>query len=460
MIGTIVFGQSSSIVTIEGYAPGYIGQTVQLSEIEDYFSMKESTIASATVQSDSSFIMNFSTNDVQKVILKIGNNKSFLYIQPNGNYTIYFPLKDKYEPYRPAGNQVEVTFLGLDSTDINYRILAFNKWMDNYMALNYKDHLKNPVAFNKSMDDFKEAAQKYYIKDTGEFIFDYVRFTIANSDNIQQAANRNRFEKHDFYLKYQHVLYKNDAYMEYFKNFYKGLMPTIAMETNNRVYLGLLKSSPTVIMNALGKEYTLINTRVRELAMIQMLSELYYSPDYPQTNIIEVLDSVKNHALFSANKIIAKNMISRLTEASNGGKAPDFVVKVGDERKSLSDYKGKFLYIHYFDPLSEKSKIEVPILKNLFRKYEKDITFLTICKESRVTDESRSILKELYWDVAIVPDNYTSIWENYKVATFPMYVLIDPYSYIVQAPALGPQPNNLYETIDKVFFDIQKTLKE
>lgn len=452
--------QSASVVTIEGYAPGYLGQSVQLNEIEDYFSMKESTIASGTVQTDSTFSLVFTTDETQKVILRIGNNSSFLYVQPGGEYILYYPLKDKYTPYRPAGNQIEITFLDLDTNDINFQILSFNRWMDNYLALNYKDHLTNPIEFNKRMDDFKEAAQRFYQKDTGNFIFDYVRFSIANVDNIQQAANRNRFEKHDFYIKHQPVRYRNDAYMEYFKNFYKGTMPTIPMEVNNRVYLGLLKSSPSLIMNALGKEYTLINTRVRELVMIQMLSELYHSPEYPQTNILEVLDSVKNHALFDANKVVAKNVLSRLTEVSNGGKAPEFVIKTQNGLKGLNDYKGKYLYVHFFDPASEKSRIELPILKELYKKYQKEIMFLTICKASHMDENNRKVLNEFLWDVAIVSDSYSSIWENYKIATFPSYVLIDAYSYIVQAPALGPQPNNLYETIDKVFFNIQKVLRE
>ncbi len=76
-----------------------------------------------------------------------------------------------------------------------------------------------------------------------------------------------------------------------------------------------------------------------------------------------------------------------------------------------------------------------------------------------MNDASKSVLSGLAWDVAVIPDN-SAFWANYKIATFPSYVLIDPYSYIVQAPALGPQPNNLYETIDKVFFNIQKALKE
>lgn len=448
------------IVKIKGFAPSFVGQSVTLSEVEDYLSMKESTLASGTVQADSTFNLLFEVKEIQKVIVRIGNNKSQLYIQPNGNYTILFPEKDQYSVYRPAGNDVEITFFDLDSTDINYHILGFNRWLDNYLALNYSDHKKNPVEFAKRMDDFKEAAQKYYAKDTGTYIFDYVRFTIANTiDNIQQQSNRNRYEKHDFYLKYQPVAYQNDAYMTYFKVFYKGMMPTIPMEVNNRVYLGLLKNSPTLIMNALGKEYTLKNARIRELVMISMLSELYYSPDYPQTNIISVLDSIQKNALFEAHKSIASNMISRLTEANNGGKAPQFIVTKGDGNKlGLEDFKGKYLYLHFFDPNSEKNKMELDILKELHKKYGNNVAFLSICKGSMVNNQSMKILNQIPWDIGAV-DDLSAIFSHYKVATFPNYVLIDPYSYIVQAPALGPMPNSLYQTIDRVFFEIQKALK-
>ncbi|MCO5259084.1 MAG: redoxin domain-containing protein [Crocinitomicaceae bacterium] len=457
---SFVFGQENSFVNIKGYAPAYIGQKIQVKEIEDYISMHTSTIASSTINSDSTFTMTFSIAETQKVLLTIENNQSFLYIQPGGNYTIYFPQKDKRTPYRPAGNQVEVTFYDLDSNDINYKVLGFNRWMDNFLALNYADALRNPVLFNKNLDSFKLATEKYYLKDTGQYIFDYVRFTIANTiDNIQQAANRNRYEKHDFYIKHQPVLYRNDAYMDYFKKFYKGMMTTIPMEVNNRVYLGLLKSSPTVIMNALGLEFTLINMRIREMVMVQLLSELYYSPEYPQTNILTVLDSVKSNALFSANKLIATNIINRLTEVVNGGKAPQFALEtLKGEKKGLINYKGSYLYLHFYDPTSEKNKIELPILKNLYQKYNKEVTFLTICKESDYRKNKNNI-DQLDWDVAIVPDE-NSIFNNYRVVSNPYYILIDSYSYIVQAPALGPQPNNLYETIDKVFFELQKALNQ
>jgi len=453
---THLFGQE---VNIQGIAPQYIGQRVRVYLIEDYLTMKDSLAAQTTVNKDSTFSLNFTVNETRKVVFKIGNNHSFLYVQPQGTYLLYVPLRDPYTPYRPAGNHVELTFLDLDSNDINFKILGFNGWFDNYAFINFQENRANPTEFTKRMNDFKDVAQQRYMQDTGTFFFNYVRFSIANFDNIQQRDNKNRYEKHDFYLKFQPVLYQNDAYMDYFKSFYKNILASTPIETSNRIYLGLLKNSPSLMMNAMGKEYTLINTRIRELTLIQLLSELYYDSEYPQENILEVLDSLKENALFEAHKNIAKNTLLRLKEAQDGGKAPDFVIQTQNGQKKLNDYKEKYLYIHFFDPKSEKSLIEMPILIKLYDIYRPYINFVSICKESSINEESQKRVNELKWDYAVIPDNDMSIWTNYKVGTFPSYVLIDPYSYIVQAPALGPQPSNTYQTIHEVFAEIKELFK-
>ncbi len=457
---TIVFAQNKATVKISGFAPAYIGKTIEFMEIVDYFSMNESRLGSATVQEDSTFSVQFYIEETQKIRVRSNNNQSFMYIEPNATYSIYIPEMDRFTAYRPAGNEVEITFFDIDSTDINYKILQFNRWVDDFVANNFNYRRPQPVEFAKILDTFKVGVHNYYVADTGKYIYDYVRYTMSSLDNIQHAAERNRYEKHDFYLKYSPVLYRNDAYMDYFINFYRGMMPKLAMETNNRVYTAVLKSSPTEVMRALGKEYTLINMRIRELVMIQSLSEVYFQNDFPQTNIITILDSVANHALFQSNKIIAKNMIMRLTEVVPGGRAPEFVITSTDGTiKTMADFKKKHLYIHFFDPSSDKNKIEIPLLIDLYAKYLNDVTFITICKKSDSFEASKEVLDQLPWE-SFVLDESNPIFKNYRIASFPSYVFLDGYGYVIGAPALGPQPNGAYETIDKTFFQLQKVNKE
>ena len=109
---------------------------------------------------------------------------------------------------------------------------------------------------------FKTNVEKAYKQDTSQFFKTFVRFTIAGLDNVNHSAERNRYEKHDFYIKHTPVQYHNDAYMSYVVKFYQEMIPRLSAATNEAVYTGVLKSSPTEVMKALGTEYTMINLRV------------------------------------------------------------------------------------------------------------------------------------------------------------------------------------------------------
>jgi len=454
LLSSSAFAQT---VTISGMAPSYVGNEIEVYEIEDYFSNTERLITSTTVEADSTFSLKFKNPSTRKVIIKGMNNKGHLYVQPEAKYNIFVPEKDKFDPYRPTGNPIEISFFGLDSTDINYKILGFQRWMDRFIGYNFHLRGYDNTLFDERLETFKTNVEKAYASDTSEFLKTYVRFSVASLDNIEHGAARNRYEKHDFYIKHTKVQYQNDAYMKYISDYYQEMIPRLADETNQGVYLGVLKSSPSVIMNALGREYTLINRRIREMVMIKSLADEYHSADFPQTNILTILDSVAEHSLFEANAIIAKNMRNRLTELVPGAKAPDFVLaQQGIPTKTLFSYKGRYLYLHFIDPNNQESIKELDLLKAAHEKYKDYVQFVTIYRDvDDVNAEPLGKVQQLPWDVyGIATGN--SLWKNYRIEAFPHFVLIDATGNIVASPALGPTPNGQYETIDKTFFAIKK----
>jgi len=457
LIPLITIAQSS-VVTIEGFAPAYLDEEIKVYKIQDYFSLKEEIIASTKVKPDSTFKLIFFNDIIQKVIIRSKNNFAFLYIQPNGSYNVYLPKNNPYEPYKPTGNLVELSMFDLDSTDINYKILSFEQWVDNFLGTYFYTKNIDGIEFSKQLELFKTNVERAYEKDSSEFFKTFVKFTIASLDDIQQVSHRNRFEKHDFYIKYSKVSYQNDAYMDYIKNYYGNFVSRLSMEVNNRVYLGVLNSSPTQVMRALSGEYTLINLRIREMMMVKMLTDEFYRGEFPQTNIITIIDSVANHAMFEGTKVIAKNLKFRLLELVEGGKAPDFILKKDTVQRSLSSYTGKYIYFHFFDPENVLGSTEIPLLKSLNDKYNMDIEFVTIYKKREsYTKEAQNAIDLITWDKFEVDDDH-SIFKDYQVYTNPSYILLDQYGYIVSTPALGPRPNGQGVTIERSFFYIQKKL--
>lgn len=459
---TVSAANAKEITQIKGYAPAYVGKTVEVFQTLDYLTMRQERIATATVLEDSTFTCSFYLDETKRLTVQALNNKGTLICEPGKSYEIFVPDRNPYDPYRPAGNLIELTLFNLDSTDVNYKVLQFNQWTDQFIATYYTKNNADKQFFAERLDTFKIILQNYYKVDTLNAYFNYHRqFTLAKIDDLRFLGSRNQYEKYDFYIKNTPVYYQSDAYMEYIQHYYEKFMPRVNMNTNNKVYLALLKSSPTLIMRALGTEYTMQNNlKLRELMMINIMGECFYEKDYPQTNILTVLDSLQKKCLFPDNRLVAENMYKRLTELTPGGKAPDFAVSIKGETNELKTFNGKHLYLFFVTAGSEEVSKQMEILVPLFHKYQNEVEFLMIVKDDGTAlNEVNQFINKYPWKGALVNQSH-AILKDYQVTTFPYYVLVDRIGHIVGAPALGPLPNGQYETIDKTFFAIKKAIEE
>ena len=457
-INLFIFFSLSQSVTIKGIAPSYVGSTIKVYSISDYLSQVENIITSSKIKSDSTFSITFDIKETQKIIIQCKNNKGFLFVQKGGLYNIFLPQKDKYDPYIKTGNSIEISFIELDSSDINYKILGFQRWIDHFIGNNF--YIKNiePKKFAGNLERFKVNVEKAYKNDNSNYFKTHVKFSIASLDNIQTLSERNRYEKHDFYIKHSPIEYNNEAYMCYISDFYQNMTPIFPENVYKKLDVGIMESSPTLIMKAIGGDYTLINLRIRELIMINILSEEYNKNNFPKKNIETILDSLSNKCLFKAHEQIAKNIKQRITTLLPGSKAKKIIYKEEGRTSEIKvqNAQGKHIYIHFFNPESEEDKKEILILNELFLKYKNYIKFISIYKrDNSISKNSKDIIQKIPWNIYGISES-NSIWKDYQIKNFPQYTLINGTGHIVASPALSPKPNGNYETIEKTFFYIQR----
>jgi hypothetical protein len=456
MVWNTYFSQQK--VVIKGTAPAYPGKKIEVYKILDYLSYKDSLIASTSVLQDSTFELKFDCTKIEKIVLKAHKNQGVLYIQPNAEYNVSVPDRDPYNAYRPFGNQIEIGFFDLAKNDINYKILEFNQWKNNFLAVNFSLKASKTKEFSDSLDVFKKSVQSYYESDTSSFFKTYVRYSIAAIDDINFFGSRSHYEKFEFYLKDFPVAYENEMYMKYFSIFYKNSIGRFPMTLNTKVYKSVIRSSPSSLLSAMGEEYSLKNLRIRELAMIQTLSEIYYDKNFPKTNVLSILDSISRYSFFKAHASIARNILERLTALTPGTKAPNFNLGIKDSI-SLNNFQNKFIYIQFIDPSSVESMKEFELLRPMYLKYKKYFEFITVYDSTVIiSKEQRNYLSKLPWMIAPV-GSLNDVFSKYQIKSLPQYVLIDNTGIISSIPALGPSPNGDYETIDKVFFSITKRIQ-
>jgi hypothetical protein len=447
-------------VEIKGYAPAYVDKKVQILGIQDYFSNKDTLLAETNVKKDSTFSVKFFLSKTQKIIIKPHKNRGFIYTEPNRTYTLFLPEKDEFNAYNPQGNEIQISFYKLDSSDLNMKILEFDNLVTNFIAKNYKrKNITTPI-FAGILDTFKTEVQKFYERDTSFFLKTYIKYSIASLDDINYVGYKNRYEKYEFYINNNPIIYNNELYMSYIELFYKKLLGRYPTELNTKIYKSILHSSPSMLSNTLSEDVTLKNPKLRELIMIRALSEVYYGSEYPKANIITILDSIQRKPLFYDNKIVAKNILFRLTQLSSGMKAPDFFLGMNKtDSFSLKSFNGKYLYIQFVDLSLEESQKHIEILKPMYAKYKSQIEFLTIVDETTpLTKKQQAYFQQIPWKKIIVPST-NDVYSKYKIKSYPDYIFLDDQGMIYQYPALKPVPNGDLETVEKTLYTVKRRIE-
>lgn len=184
LLSVVGFGQKLTEIT--GLAPAYAGQELEVYQILDFLTHREERIATTTVKADSTFSVVFNLEKTQKLLIKSRNNKGYMYVTPGSNYDVFIPEKNKIDPYNPSGNFVEISLIGLAKSDINFKILELNRWVDEFIARYYTKNNAASKYFVARLDTFKINVEKYYRADTLDEYFNYyLKFSIAKLDDLR-----------------------------------------------------------------------------------------------------------------------------------------------------------------------------------------------------------------------------------------------------------------------------------
>ena len=447
---------ASTQVIIRGMAYSYSKQKISVYKIDDYISNHETLVKETEIDSNGYFIFSLESPQIQKYILRVKNAYAGLYMQNKARYTIEIPEEENAFSNLSTNNELELTFIDLDSTDINYKILGFEAWMDSYLSEIYYTKESDHGDFIRKIRTFKDEVENYYSKDTCSFFRDFLRYSIGqNVENLQFLGAPSTQDKFDFYFKDQAILYKNDSYMTYFDGFYKKYLFQLTGTTANDLYVSIARGDLYLTDSLLRKDRYLTNDRLRQLVLLNILKEEYFSSYLPKSGILSLLVQISSNSIVKEHNQIAANLLTQFNTASVGFRFPEIILKENNDTSLLSAIKGKYIYVHAFDPRNPSCIKEIGALKKLYDKYGKEIEFVTIypIAEKPYTKIEQRNLDALNWKKSSYKLS-DPIWKKLQIISFPYYLLIDDSYYLLSSPALSPIPNGNYQTIEKILYDI------
>lgn len=460
-VGMITFSQEDTF-EIQGYAPGFVGKKVELFTYQDYITMTRYKLGEGFVDpKDSVFHIKLNVGSTIKGIIQIEKTEAEMYLAPGTTYMIYFPLAVD-QPISFQNQRTDISFVGLDTNDINYRIIQYHQWFDTYVYYHQKSIAGGQ--FLAYLDTFSMYAADVYKDVKDEYFITYVRYNIAEMQQALGANNRSELRLRTFltYLQPFPVYYENDQYMKFFKGFYSRKLDEYQPEVETEINLAIMKSSPTILMAAMKKDLFLVNPEIREMVMIDKLGKLFYERYDQKRNILVILDSVAHHAAYPLSATIAKNVMRYITSLEPGFPAP--AINLQNERDSMNSvtwkkYEGKFVYLNFFETWNDNGKVDMRIISELKEKYGDYVSFLSVCVDPKKADFDQYLEEnpKFDWDIVYLGQD-SKLKTDFRVSQTPAYFLIDQSGFIALAPAPTPRPDGEYESIDKTFFYIKKAL--
>lgn len=452
IIVLLCIGLSAHGTEITGFAPSFVGKTVKLYTYSDYLTMTKVELATGSVSAkDSTFRLSTDVKQVIKVLIEIENTNADIYLGPNTNYEIYYKLDENYA--QSFGSQKATTyFKNLDTADINYKILQYQNWFDEYLYVNQSNILSKGIA--PYIDTFKRYAYEAYAQESNPYFVNFVRYNIGTLEKLKVTA-KYRKTKLALYLEYiqPYPVYAfNDQYMNYLRAFYGNDFSTFANQIQSDIVLAIHHASPSRLMSAMHRDQFFEKNEIRELIMVNMLGNAYHNNQYNKENVKVMLDSIVKFAKFQSSGLAAGNILKELVKVAPGYPAPNFNIQFNEDSIALSDYKNRFVFVNFFANWNMGSVRDMKIMEELVAKYSEHITFISFCTDENIA-EFEAFKKEnpsMKWPIVYIGNKH-QILRDYQAASLPYYVLIDQYGVISSAPALGPSPDGVNRTIEATF---------
>jgi thiol-disulfide isomerase/thioredoxin len=249
------------------------------------------------------------------------------------------------------------------------------------------------------------------------------------------------------YLKNGYDLVLNmDAKTEYESITYKGkgsiennFLIRSSLESKNYDYNTLLNSDEEVFNKLFDARRTEVLATLNSKPLDKIFVE-NYSKETEQ----------------SLNGLKAYYMKSLEAKKMNGSASPDFNFEnFKGGTTSLTDLKGKYVYIDVWATWCGPCRAEIPFLKEVEEKYAgKNISFvsLSIDKVSDREKWSKFIIEKELGGIQLLAeaDWKSKFVQDYKINGIPRFILIGPNGEIVNADAPRPSSTSLVELFDDV----------
>lgn len=443
-------------IEIKGVLPGAENRIISVHAPADLVSFRQMHLGACLVDDSSGFELEITLSHRSPVILEIGYYTYQFYAIPGKKYFLRSDSLNLKNVYRPFYNK-QVLPCSLEEKpglEINHELYKIDTAFNSFILANFGGIYQNRRA--GIFTPFKQKIKQQMDSVNEPFVKAYAEYKIAATELAVIPQKKKLFFKS--YLLDKPVLYTNTEYMQFVKTYFEDIP-----QLNNRfvsrddLFMGInYLDHYSALLDSLGKDTLLRNEQLRELVMLFTLKDLFSNTAYSKYQINRFFEQINEESKFEHHRKIAKNLKFELNDLKKGTPAKYFNLPgLLSDSLALDQLKGKPVYLGFFTTWSYACLAELEGLQNLYKTYGDRIHFVTIMLDENIEIARRLVQEKDYSWTFLYNGTAYPLLNDYRVKTFPSFILLDQNLMIEQYPAYKPS-----EVIEEEFKKLLMPPKE
>jgi peroxiredoxin len=446
---------SARPVTILGSGPGYGGKEIQVRIPGNPFLQYPRYADTVFCDSDGSFEISLELEEGTFVFLETGIYEGSIYAEPGYSYSISLPpyrkktYADMVSPFfSPVRFHLEVlSCIPADGSgpigrteDINSKLYRFDTL---FAGINEKVVMNRQLNLQSDVDSVIRTTEASYSGDTSSFFSEYRKYKYGI---LKMNEGRTGLEEiADNYLGPE-VREHHPGFMQLFNAMYRDFLFYFSRTPGGAgIRNAINRSHDLDSLRELIKTHPSVrNDTLADLILLRELYMVFHQGEYHRQAILILLDSMIQDPVIPEYGTYAAQIRQKLSSLLVGSPPPRFSLTDTKGRSyTLSDSKGKYIYLFFCTPEHYGCMMEYPFLQSYHSRHAAYLDVISVM----VAEDRETVLQFMerngYRFRALYYGDQPEILGDYQVRGFPTAYLIGPDGNLVLSPA--PPPSEGFE---------------
>jgi thiol-disulfide isomerase/thioredoxin len=448
-----------------GEAKGYEGRRLAVVALQDEFSAKRIVLAQTDVNDNGLFAVEFEITETQRVYLHIQRIEAPIYVQPEASYNVIFPVLSEKEYKRFDRTEVTLQFPDLPQKDINFVIRKFNADYAVFIREHFYDfatdeyrgsteYLKHVGSEKKTVDLYARRTESDSTKiglekGFSRYVAHFADSVLRANESSSEAAFTEEYKRYSlaelyllsgmnrkiFYEQYFMSAYPqkhNSAYAGCFELFARNMLTGRKASIQSAIIKAINVDRDLIrLAEALSPETEVISDRLKRVAAIVGLQEVYTNKSFDRASIDILLQKVQTGDTLVDD--LASAVWFQLKRCKTGWPIRDFVfTDENQERWTFENADGLPVYMLFFASWSPASLKEVIVLERWQEKFRGRIEFVAVCMDDDYRNYRKYLEENLKLPLKLLYGNAEPlVQEKFNLKAIPHSVLLDANGILV-----------------------------